>query len=272
MKSIIKKEETFTHVISSPKSPMPHVHYHTQHELYYLKTGSTTYYVGDKIYRLQQGDFIFIPKGVLHKTNYEDSTTCERMHVYMDDSVFDARLHAIKEELLHHHIIQVSPAVLPDLETVIMRIQQESLQPDLPYSSNLRALCIRELLFLLFRHKQNNKSTLSQTDRLVYDVSKHIASHIQQPITLEILSEEFSTNKFYLSKKFKNTIGIGISEYVTYARITKAEELLCETDLSITEVAQQCGYNDSNYFSTVFKRVKGLSPQQYRNTNIGKEH
>ena len=47
-------------------------------------------------------------------------------------------------------------------------------------------------------------------------------------------------------------------------RSTKAEELLCETDLSITEVAQQCGYNDSNYFSTVFKQTHGLSPSQWQ--------
>ena len=68
----------------------------------------------------------------------------------------------------------------------------------------------------------------------------------------------------HLSRKFKAHTGIGINEYITYVRITNAEKLLRETELSVTEVADQCGYSDSNYFSTVFKRIKGITPQKCR--------
>jgi AraC family L-rhamnose operon transcriptional activator RhaR/AraC family L-rhamnose operon regulatory protein RhaS len=58
--------------------------------------------------------------------------------------------------------------------------------------------------------------------------------------------------------------GIGINEYITYVRITNAEKILRETNLSVTQVADCCGYTDSNYFSTVFKHIKGIPPQRYR--------
>ena len=45
---------------------------------------------------------------------------------------------------------------------------------------------------------------------------------------------------------------------------TRIEKLLQENELPVTQIAEQCGFNDSNYFSTVFKRVKGMTPQKYR--------
>ena len=56
---------------------------------------------------------------------------------------------------------------------------------------------------------------------------------------------------------------MGISEYITFIRIINAEKLLLEGDDSITSVAQKCGFNDPNYFSTVFKKIKGITPLKF---------
>ena len=54
------------------------------------------------------------------------------------------------------------------------------------------------------------------------------------------------------------------STYLTTSRMTRAKELLAGTDRPITEIAFDVGYNDSNYFSTAFRKHEGISPSQYR--------
>ena len=77
------------------------------------------------------------------------------------------------------------------------------------------------------------------------------------------MCKQFSVNESHLSKKFKNVSGTGITEYIAYVRIMNAELLLRQNKYTISEIAFKCGFNDSNYFSTVFKRIKGISPLKY---------
>ena len=76
---------------------------------------------------------------------------------------------------------------------------------------------------------------------------------------------EDQPSKWKIIKKiFKRDIGFTFSSYLNMLRIEKAKELLLKSDMSITVIAFDIGYNDSNYFSTVFKNIEGISPREYR--------
>jgi two-component system response regulator YesN len=69
----------------------------------------------------------------------------------------------------------------------------------------------------------------------------------------------------HLSRKFKEKTGVGLNEYMVIFRLKKAKEFLLTRDkMSICEVAFHCGFNDSNYFSWLFKKTYGVTPSQYR--------
>ena len=53
-------------------------------------------------------------------------------------------------------------------------------------------------------------------------------------------------------------------KYVALRRMGEAQNLLINTDMSITQIAAQVGYNNSNYFQSVFKRAMGITPREYR--------
>ena len=63
---------------------------------------------------------------------------------------------------------------------------------------------------------------------------------------------------------FKQATGFGLREYLVNLRIQRACELLLSTTLSITDIADKCGFNDSNYFGDAFRKAIGVSPRDYR--------
>lgn len=100
-----------------------------------------------------------------------------------------------------------------------------------------------------------------------YDIStikSYIDDNYLKEISLDFLSNRFFINKFYLTRLFKTTYGITINKYILNKKITKAKELLRFSDLNIEDISIQCGINDSNYFSRIFKQVEGLTPKEYR--------
>ena len=69
----------------------------------------------------------------------------------------------------------------------------------------------------------------------------------------------------YLSRRFKQEVGVTLTEYVNQKRIERAEALLKVTELPVSEVAAAVGILDGNYFSRLFRKQTGMSPSKYRN-------
>ena len=67
-----------------------------------------------------------------------------------------------------------------------------------------------------------------------------------------------------VTRVFKEQFGLSVTSYLTQLRITQAKRLLRFTDKSVENVAQECGLNDANYFSRLFKKVEGTTPGEYR--------
>jgi len=96
------------------------------------------------------------------------------------------------------------------------------------------------------------------------DAIKEIENNYESEITLFSLSKHLKISPSYLSRLFKNEVGIGAHEYLTQYRILMASQLL--KDNSVTEVGYMCGFNDTSHFISVFKKRIGITPKEYKNT------
>ena len=85
-------------------------------------------------------------------------------------------------------------------------------------------------------------------------VKDYLDTHYTEKITLDALAERFYINKFYLTRVFKEQFGQSVTNYLVQLRITQSKRLPALTDRRIEAVAQECGLNDANYFSRLFKR------------------
>lgn len=98
----------------------------------------------------------------------------------------------------------------------------------------------------------------------VHEVALYLQTHIHESVSLEELAQRFFMSRSYLTRSFRNITGFSVVEYMTYIRIQKAQQLLRESDRSITEIADLCGFGNITYFEKVFKEATGQTPVQYR--------
>ena len=238
------------------------MHYHDEHELYYLINGKMTYYVEDKIYHMKKGDFIFIPKEVRHKTDSEDCMVSERMLVTITDDTFDDKTRFVLEELAKCKIIYIPQNNLYEIEELFHKLEQEYCKED-NYKTEMIKLYSLEIIIQLCRLKRGETEKLSDSDKIMISVAEYISENFSQNLSLKSLSGHFAMSESHLSRKFKKVMGMGINEYITSVRIKHAEKLLHEKTYRLIEISEKCGFNDSNYFSSVFKSIKGVTPYKY---------
>lgn len=114
---------------------------------------------------------------------------------------------------------------------------------------------------LAFRDKQAG----NQQSALIFEAKAYIERHYAQPdISLNQVAEHVNRSPSHFSTLFSRSIGVDFRDYLTGIRLKKARELLSTTMLKTSEISRQIGYKDPHYFSLVFKKETGLSPQEFR--------
>ena len=127
---------------------------------------------------------------------------------------------------------------------------------------------IYQLLVILLRNHAKCVLTQREYDRRLKKLKRfnRVMEFIEQNYQEDISAEELCTmahlSRFRFCHLFKEMTGRTLSEHINIVRTNKAEELLLETDMNISEVAASCGYNDANYFSRVFRKYKKVPPSE----------
>lgn len=240
---------------------MPVAHFHDKHELYFLESGRTKYFMDNEIFLLEAGDIIFVPKGTLHRTEGLDSGIISRSILYFDD--LEEAYAPILDLLKKTKLVKFDYNKLHIIENIFSGITKEEEKKREGYRE-MQKLHLRQLLISIKRyHIDSTTKDIGNTYKVAEQISKYISENYGSDLSLSHLSQKFSVTPSYLSRFFKKSTGISLNEYINIVRITEAEKLLRSTDMSITEVAFECGFNDSNYFSAVFKKAKGITPKKF---------
>ncbi|MGD7045739.1 response regulator [Jeotgalibacillus proteolyticus] len=118
---------------------------------------------------------------------------------------------------------------------------------------------------MLERMKYAQEDHSQQADGDSIEQIKHyIIDHAHEDLSLEIISKEAGLSPIYVSKLFKEKLGINYISFLTECRLEKAKKLMRDPEKSMKEISIEIGYHDPNYFSKVFKKAFHTSPTDYR--------
>lgn len=252
---------------------MEQSHAHDFYEIYYLLDGKRRYFINDAIYDAAPFDVILVNKGDVHLSQSPKSSEYRYCVITLSDEFLDGLGAEFDKDLLlkifGDRKLHIPTSMQSSFNMLIHKAESKINNDDI-YSEYFAKLHILELLIMLNKLAAN--STYPIIDNSIYDsrisdVCRYICQYYNEPITLNQMANIAYMSPSYFSKKFKRVTGFSFKEYLNNIRIKTAINILTETKYSIAEVASYCGYHDSNYFGDVFKKIVGVSPNQYR-----KEH
>lgn len=115
--------------------------------------------------------------------------------------------------------------------------------------------------------KLSLKDAAGMQGQLAEKARKYIAENIADDLSLEMIADALHISASHLSRTFKKAAGISLTDYINQFRINRAKELLRGTDIYIYAISEMVGYHDATYFSSMFKKLVGVSPSEYRNVD-----
>lgn len=258
---------------------MKNAHFHPVYEIYYLNAGTRKFFIESEIYNISKGDLVLLNKNVMHKTTYSSDRVNERTYILFNDRHISGLVEKFGrkeiDECFKQKVFSIPIQRRDYVEGLISQLYNEYKNND-EFSYTLMECYLNELMIFLIRYNRhissdssridilNSAQNLNSIDEGIQTAAKYIVDNYNKNITLTSTAEYVNMSSTYFSKKFKEVTGFGFKEFLLNLRIKKACELLLETKLSITEIAYDSGFNDSNYFGDVFKKNKGISPLQYR--------
>lgn len=113
--------------------------------------------------------------------------------------------------------------------------------------------------------EKESEDVKEEIENLYSKMKKYIEQNYCRKITLDELAEELHANRSYLSRLYKSKSGVNLFDDILKMRIERAKELIRKTDVKVYEVSEAVGFDDTGYFSRVFKKYTGVSPKEYKN-------
>lgn len=276
-------EHVYIHKASDYPDFIGIAHKHLFIEIVYVISGTARHVVGNREYRVSRGDLCIINYDTPHAFYGSDSKEdpFDAYDLMFTPDFFDSALmlegsfESIGSSFLFYSLFPKEQPFQPDLHVtgqtyyelgeLFRKIHAEYQMRKQGYIDIIRAYVI-ELIVKIFRTMNKSESMhISQRQKkIVQSAMEYLRNHYQAHITTEILASRVFLNKDYFGKLFRDATGMPVSVLLQRIRIEEACRLLRETNQTVADIAQQCGFSDIKNFYTVFKRQRSMTPGAYR--------
>lgn len=244
-------------------------HWHFECELIRIIRGNFPLTVNNRLYHLHEGDIVFIQDGMLHggmpdNCIYE-SLVFDMKLLLKDNHICKNQIEAImNHELIIHQILPGENAFLRQItDTLFQAMYARYCGYEFMVQGSLYLLIGFILEHKLYSLRSKEKEQASYRLKQLKQVLRYIEDHYAEEITLETLASIAGMNPKYFCRFFRQITQRTPIDYVNYYRIECAREQLSTTDMTITDAALNCGFNDVGYFIKIFKKYMGVTPKQY---------
>lgn len=247
-------------------------HYHDFLELSYVSEGTGTHHTGDQYVQVSAGDLFLIPMGISHVFRPSSSTKSNPLIVYNCIVTMDMLTPLITsfpggnslQRLLNIATIFQTQDHSGAAHHLFTSLYREYSVERLDQEAALYALLI-QLLVLFARlydgaEWNNNEEATGRMDEIIALLQKRYA----EAFTITELAHGYGVGERQFQRLFVKHTGMSLTQYVQTLRVRAACELLLNTQLKISNIAEAVGYSHTPFFYEIFKKHTGLSPRDYR--------
>lgn len=242
----------------------PHMHKNYL-ELFYVYRGAGHYMVNGISYSIAQGDIVICNAGVLHSKSCEHAENLRSYSV----GISNLALHLLPNNWLctSDTVPILSCGSLSDSVGEIFRMIY-LLSSDRTHLSDIRN-CLGAALVLLTHellHSRDKHKLLPtpDTSASAERIRQYLDEHFCETLTLPDIGKALNMSEYYLAHIFKDSFGCPPIQYVMKRRIGEAQNLLTDTNISITDITYRLGFGSVSHFTSTFSRYVGTSPGKYR--------
>ena len=153
---------------------------------------------------------------------------------------------------------------LAQVEAIVKNMLRESREQPVGYEVSLLSDLLKLFLLLSRRYSENPQTSEGRSVLRIANIIGMLEEEYGRQWKLEDIARRAGMSAGNLNRIFKAATGLSPIDYLVRLRLQRSMELLTESALSITEIAFQTGFNDSNYFTRQFKRLVGIPPSTFR--------
>jgi len=255
-----ESEILFEHKILSAPST---IHWHNFYEIDIVLSGTGKTTINGETYTFEEG-FVFF----MAPSDFHDFVFSEEIELFNIQFTEEGVPHEWLNYLIHtgNRFCQMKPACFENLKLLIKLFETSEMNKKYLKTYHSRLLENILLLFLECIH-DDKEASLTTEPELIREIVVYIHAHFTENPPLKELSRIFHVNENYLCSLFKKHLGQNYKTYLRVLKINHAKKLLLYTDMPITEIALNSGYNSQSGFNRDFQSIFHISPREMRNSH-----
>lgn len=250
-------------VYRSSKKIHKNPHFHDCHQIILVLKGNVEFCVNNAYFTAEPGNIAIFSRYENHSVRAK-SEEYERFVLHIDPAVANrtSPLYSLLTDRPNGfcNIISVS-AHLDEVKYLFKLILREHNVPS-KLSDEMESLLVKQLLVILYRYTTVDFNNIY--DDVVMGIKRKFENEYQKRFSLAMLAKQHNISISSLSHRFQKATGVSVMEYLQFCRLANAKYMLVETESSIGEIVDKCGFSDNSNFSRIFKKINGLSPSDFR--------
>ena len=250
--------------------------WHEDVEFIYVNKGVFHLYINEVLYELHEGDLAIVNSNYLHYGNAPEDSFCEIFVILFrlqdlisDRSPNEPHLAALANNLLWFPpVIHPAEPIYAPLCELLRLIHGMLIERPVGADLKIKSLLF-DILFLFCTHEEyfirEPGWDSSNAKEKLLALHSFLNEHYSEHFTVRELAENLHMSQDSFYKFTSSAIGCSPVTYVNRYRLSRAAEMLDTTNLSVTDVCFQCGFQNISYFIRAFKKQYGLTPKQHAN-------
>ena len=261
------------------QDPQPEVslHEHAFDELVIVLAGTAIHLIDDQEYPIRTGDIFVVKRGSIH--NYVTPVEFALVNIIFDAQKLDMDHWDVRELPGYHVLFSLEPAfrdrhqfrsrltlkgsMFTRVSEMVTDMAAVVTDKGPGYRILTRALFMQLVIMLSKYYSESSKTETTDLLRLG-DAIAYIENNYSETISSNQLAELAHMTVRSFQRSFQRCMRMTPSQYIMQVRLRFATHLIKESNFTLTQIALECGFSDSNYFSRTFSRTMGITPSQYR--------